>query len=97
VLYDKQGRVQRFTTQAQRDKWLNDDIKSLNAYEKAQSKRVEDLKKDLEGANKQLAEVMERSDEHVRNEEERRDNLRKMSEEVTELKKRVDDMQEQRK
>lgn len=97
VLYDKQGRAQRFTTQAQRDKFLNDDIKSLKAYEKAQSKRVEELRKDLEEAKTQLAEAMQRSEEHERSEEERRDNLRKMSEEVTALKKKVDDMAEQRK
>ena len=96
-MYAKQGRAQQFTTQAQRDRYLNDDIKSLKAYEKAQQKRVEDLRKEVDGGKQQLADVMARSEDHNRNEEERRENLRKMGEEVSALKKKVDDMQEQRK
>ncbi|KAK4689553.1 structural maintenance of chromosome 3 (chondroitin sulfate proteoglycan 6), partial [Tremellales sp. Uapishka_1] len=97
VLYAKQGRAQQFTTQAARDSYLNEEIKSLKAYEKAQQKRVDDLNKDVEGAKGQLAEVMAKSQELRRDEEERRDNLRKMGEEVSELKVQVDGMQEQRK
>jgi structural maintenance of chromosome 3 (chondroitin sulfate proteoglycan 6) len=97
VLYAKQGRAQQFSTQAARDKYLNDEIKALKVHEKTQQKRVEDLKKDVEGAKTQLAEVAARSAAHTKSEEERRETVRKMGEEVSELKATVDGMQEQRK
>ncbi|WWD18464.1 hypothetical protein CI109_102916 [Kwoniella shandongensis] len=97
VLFAKQGRSQQFNNQAARDRYLNDEIKALKAYEKDQQKRVDALRKDVESAKNQLAEVVERSEEQARGENERRDNLRKMSEEVTQLRANLDDMQEQRK
>lgn len=97
VLYAKQGRAQQFTTQAARDKYLNDEIKSLQAYEKTQQKRIDDLSKDVDGATEHLAEVMIRSEEQSQNQDEQRSRLRKMGEEVTELRTKVDGMQEERK
>ena len=97
MLYAKQGRVQQFTTKAARDKFLNDEIKSLKAYERAQQKRVEDLKKDVEGATAQLEEVVARAGEEAKGEEDRRAGLKKMSEDVSRLKGSLDQMQEQRK
>lgn len=58
---------------------------------------MEDLRKDVEGAKTQLAEVVGRSEEHTQNEEARREEMQRMGEEVSALKKKVDDMQEQRK
>ena len=97
VLYSKQGRSQQFATQAARDRYLNDEIKALRAHERAQLKRVEDLRHDVEGAKTQLAGVVARSEEHKQNEGERRENLRRMGQEVSELKAVVDGMQERRK
>lgn len=97
VLYAKQGRSRQFTTQAARDKYLHDEIKSLKGYEKTQQKRVEDLQKDVEGAKTQLEEVLIRSKQQASEDGERRENLRAMGEEVTKLKAEVDAMQEQRK
>ncbi|WVQ96685.1 hypothetical protein IAU59_003791 [Kwoniella sp. CBS 9459] len=97
VLFAKQGRAQQFTTQAARDKYLRDEIKSLQAYEKDQQKRVDSLQKDVENAKDQLTEVVARSEEQARSEGERRDNLRKMAEEITTLRTNLDGMQEQRK
>lgn len=97
VLYDKQGRSQQFRTQAERDTFLNAEIKSLKVYEKTQQKRIDDLKKDVDGAKESLADVIAKSEELQRGEDERRDMLRKMSEEVTQMKATVDGMQEKRK
>lgn len=97
MLYAKQGRSRQFSTQAARDKYLNDEIKSLKGYEKTQQKRVEDLQKDVEGAKSQLEEVMTRSRQQAREDTDRRENLRSMGEEVTKFKAEVDAMQEQRK
>jgi structural maintenance of chromosome 3 (chondroitin sulfate proteoglycan 6) len=97
ILYAKQGRSKQFANQAARDAYLTDEIKSLKAYEKTQQKRVDDLRKDVEGAKTQLAEAMARSEEGRKADDERRDKLRQMGEEVTETRKRIDVMQEQRK
>lgn len=97
VLYAKQGRSQQFATQAARDKFLKDEIKSLETFEKTQRKHVEDLRNDVEMAKKQLQDVVQRSEAQEKGEVEKRDNLRRMGEEVVELKKKVDQMQEQRK
>ncbi|KAK8858571.1 hypothetical protein IAR55_002800 [Kwoniella newhampshirensis] len=97
VLFAKQGRSQQFANQAARDRYLNDEINALKAYEKDQQKRVDALRKDVESAKNQLAEVVERSEEQSRGENERRENLRRMGEEVTQLRANLDGMQEQRK
>ncbi len=55
------------------------------------------MQDDVEGAKNQLLEVVERADAQTRSEEERRDNLRRMGQEASELKAAVDGMQEQRK
>jgi len=97
VLYAKQGRAQQFTTQAARDKYLRDEIASLQAYETTQQERVNDLASELGNAKQYLNEVLSRNEEQSQKSEERRDRLRNMSEEVTTLKEKVDGMQEQRK
>ena len=97
VLYAKQGRSRQFATQAARDKYLNDEIKSLRAYEKTQQKRVEDLSKDVEGAKTQLEEVMARSRSQAAEEADRRESLKTMGEDSTKLKAEMDAMQEQKK
>ena len=97
VLYSKQGRAQQFTTQVARDRYLNDEIKSLRGHETTQQKRVQDLGEDVAGAKVQLSEVVDRAEEQSRTEEERRENLRKMGQEISDLKHTVDGQQEQRK
>lgn len=97
MLYSKQGRAQQFTTQAARDRFLNAEIKSLRAHGRIQQTRVVDLRSDVEGARNQLTEVVERAQVHSRTEVERRENLRRMGQEVSDLKATVDRMQEQRK
>jgi structural maintenance of chromosome 3 (chondroitin sulfate proteoglycan 6) len=97
VLYAKQGRAQQFTTQAARDRYLNDEIKSLKAYEKAQQTRVDDLKKDVEGAKAHLADAMARSEEGRKGDDERRERLKTMGEEIARLRSQIEGLQEQRK
>lgn len=76
---------------------MTDEIKSLQAYEKSQQKRIEDLSKDVEGATEHLAAVLARSEEQSQQQDEQRNRLKRMGEEVTELKSKIDGMQEQRK
>ena len=97
VLYSKQGRAQQFTTQAARDRYLNAEIRSLRLHERTQQKCVEDLGVDVEGAKVQLSELVDRAEQQSRTEEERRESLRKMGQEISDLKAAVDGQQEQRK
>ncbi|WVR06340.1 hypothetical protein IAU60_003371 [Kwoniella sp. DSM 27419] len=97
VLFAKQGRAQQFPNQAARDRYLNGEIKSLKNFEKDQQKRVNALETDAESAKNQLNEVLSKSAEQAREEDARRANLKRMSEEVTSLKANLDGMQEQRK
>ncbi|ODO10119.1 hypothetical protein I350_02347 [Cryptococcus amylolentus CBS 6273] len=97
VLYAKQGRAQQFSTQAARDKYLKDEIKSLKAHEKDQSERVDTLGKEVLNGKQHLSEIVSRSEQQAKGEDERREELRKMGEKATKLKGDLDGMQEQRK
>lgn len=96
-MYSKQGRTQQFETKAERDTYLTGEIKSLKAYEKTQQKRIDDLQKDIDGAKGRFDEAAQRARQHNQGEQERRDKLRQMGEDVTKLKSEVDAMQEQKK
>ncbi|ORX40107.1 RecF/RecN/SMC [Kockovaella imperatae] len=97
VLYAKQGRSRQFTTQAARDKFLTDEIKALKGHEKAQQKRVSDLEKDVAEAKDGLRDLLARAEEQRRTDGENRESMAKMGEESTQLKAKLDEMQEQRK
>lgn len=97
TLYAKQGRAQQFTTQAARDRYLNDEIKALRTYEQTQQKRVDDLTKEVDGAKEHMAEVLARSESATQQEDERRTKFKEMSQEVLDLRSKVDNLQEKRK
>lgn len=97
MLHAKQGRSRQFSTQAARDKFLNDEIKSLKGYEKTQQKLVENLTTDVEGAKTQLEELMAATRQQAKEDAERRETLKNMGEEMAKHKGEVDAMQEQRK
>lgn len=97
MLYAKQGRARQFRSQAERDAYLSNEIKSLDSFEKQQQKTIADRKKDVEGAKAQLEEVAARSAEQQQDEEGQRETLKKMSEDQTKLKIDLDSMKEKRK
>lgn len=97
VLFAKQGRAQQFATQAARDEYLRDEIESLQEHEKNQTERVEILQKEVAGAKEQLAELSSKSDQQAQSENDRRENLKKMNEEVAQLQKNIASMHEQKK
>lgn len=97
VLHAKQGRSRQFATQAARDKFLADEIKSLKGYEKTQLKLVESLTSDVEGAKTQLEQLLASSRQQAKEDADRRENLKNMGEEMMKLKAEVDGMQEQKK
>lgn len=97
VLYAKQGRARQFRSQAERDAFLSDEIKSLESFQQQQQKTISERKKEVEGAKAHLEEVSARSEEQQQGEEGQRETLKQMSEEQTKLKIDLDTMKEKRK
>ncbi len=97
MLYAKQGRTRQFRSQAERDAYLNNEIKSLESYEKQQKKTIGDRERDVQGAKTHLEEVTKRSAEQQDGEEGQRETLKRMSEEQAKLKIDLDNMKEKRK
>jgi structural maintenance of chromosome 3 (chondroitin sulfate proteoglycan 6) len=59
TLHSKQGRAAQFSTQAERDRWLNKQVSDLQSYERAQAQRIESTKEELANARSRLKEVEE--------------------------------------
>ena len=97
VLYAKQGRSRQFPTQAARDAFLKDEIKSLEKHEKAQQKQIDSLTTDLDVARTQSSDADKQCQDLMANEDDRRENVRKMAEESSRLKRDIDEMQEHKK
>lgn len=96
-MFAKQGRAQQFATQAARDEYLRDEIKALEEHEKNQGLRVEILQKEVAGAKEQLAQLSAKSEQQAQGENDRRENLKKMNEEIAQLQTNIAGMHEQKK
>lgn len=57
ALFAKQGRVTKFRTVAERDKFLQGEISSMQAYKTSQSAALEGTKTELSGAENRLVEI----------------------------------------
>lgn len=97
VLFAKQGRARQFASQADRDQYLNKQIQGLQAFEQQQRKTINDLQRDVANARTSLEETAKRAKDQLQGEEERREQLKQMSEEAAKLKVDLDGMQEKRK
>lgn len=93
----KQGRVARYTSKAERDKFLKREISNLEAYEKSQRQSSEDSRAELAGAQNRLEEIERRGEEVLQNLEDRRDTMRSMVEQLNGLKEEHAKMTENRK
>lgn len=96
-LYAKQGRGSQFSSREDRDKWIQNELKSLSKQIKDkiahQSKLSEDLKRD---ANKQT-ELEKKIEEHTAEIEQMRTQIDEYNKQYYELKKKKDTLQASRK
>lgn len=93
----KQGRVARYTSKAERDKFLKKEIASIEAYEKTQMQTTEDARADLAAAQNRLQEMERKGEEVLQNLDDRRERLRALGEHVAGLKEENSKLTEHRK
>lgn len=97
ALYAKQGRLNRFKTRAERDRFLASEIASLGAFRTAQARALDGTRRELAGAQRSLAEVDERRGGVRVEAEEAREAARKAGEEAAQAKDEHAEMVERRK
>jgi structural maintenance of chromosome 3 (chondroitin sulfate proteoglycan 6) len=93
----KQGRVARYTSKAERDKYLKKEISNIEAYEVSQQQTIESAQSELVSANSRLQEYEIRSEEVVQNLEQRKERMKEMAEKAASLKEEQTRLTEQRK
>jgi structural maintenance of chromosome 3 (chondroitin sulfate proteoglycan 6) len=62
-LYAKQGRGSQFTSKAQRDEWIQKELKSLNKQIKDKTEQIDKLSDDLKKDSKKKTELEKKIDE----------------------------------
>jgi structural maintenance of chromosome 3 (chondroitin sulfate proteoglycan 6) len=62
-LYAKQGRGSQFTSKAQRDEWIQKELKSLNKQIKDKTEQIDKLSDDLKKDSKKKVELEKKIDE----------------------------------
>lgn len=97
TLYEKQGRLSRFRTRAERDAYLTNEIASLRAYQATQTASMEAAQRDLERARTTVGEIAGRTDGVQNKLEDRRERVRQISDELSEVKGKHSELVEKRK
>ena len=96
-MYEKQGRLTRFRTRAERDTFLRSEITSLHSYQASQTTNLEVAKADLEAARTKVHELAERTQGVQGRLEDRRERVRTIGEELTGIKEKHSELVEKRK
>ncbi len=97
ALYAKRGRLDKFRTKAERDRYLRAEIASMEQFRKAQAISLSGVKQELARAQQSLKEVEENMDDTQRRAEDARNQVRALSEEIAQLKDEQAEKTERRK
>ncbi|THH30921.1 hypothetical protein EUX98_g3237 [Antrodiella citrinella] len=97
ALFSKRGRMDRFRTKGERDRYLRAEIASVQAYQTAQKAAVEASKADLQTAKNSLAQIEQRLGQAQDTVEDGRDLIRRRADEISEAKDSQSTMSEKRK
>ncbi|CAL1707049.1 unnamed protein product [Somion occarium] len=97
ALYSKQGRLNRFRTKAERDRYLNGEIAGLEAYKTAQAQAFETTRNELENAKGALTDLEERVEAVQGRAEDGRSRVKELAENIARLKDEHAEMSERRK
>ena len=95
-LYAKQGRGSQFTSKAQRDEWIQKELKSLNKQIKDKTEQIERLDSDLTKDSKKKNELESRMDELTGEQDTHRSSIDDQNKGFYELKKKKDKLQSER-
>jgi len=95
-LYAKQGRGSQFTSKAQRDEWINKELKSLNKQIKDKTEQIDKLDSDLKKDSKKKLELESKMEELTGEQDTHRTSIDDQNKGFYELKKRKDKLQSER-
>ncbi|TFY79932.1 hypothetical protein EWM64_g4080, partial [Hericium alpestre] len=85
ALYAKQGRLNRFRTRAERDKFLQQEITSIQSHQRSQTTALDATRRELETARRSLTEVATRLDGVQDRAEDGRNKVKELSEQLAKL------------
>ncbi|KAG8980084.1 Structural maintenance of chromosomes protein 3, partial [Tulasnella sp. 427] len=97
ALSAKQGRVTLYKTKADRDKYLKNEINSIDTYERSQQRTLDEARAELASAQNRLEELDQKAEEVGQSLEDRRERLRQMGEQAAQTKEEHSKLTEQRK
>ncbi|KAI0718995.1 structural maintenance of chromosome protein 3 [Cerioporus squamosus] len=97
ALYAKRGRLDKFRTKAERDRYLRAEIASMEQFRKAQANSLSGVEQELARAQQSLREVDENMDDTQRRAEDARNQVRVLGEEIAQLKDQQAEKTERRK
>ncbi|KAL6310468.1 structural maintenance of chromosome protein 3 [Sparassis latifolia] len=97
ALYSKRGRLNRFRSKGDRDRFLRGEIASMEEYRNSQAAALDDLRGDLNSARRALQEVEEKLEGGQERVEDGRRRARELGEQVARLKDEHAEHSEKRK
>ncbi|KAH8083787.1 structural maintenance of chromosome protein 3 [Cristinia sonorae] len=97
ALFSKRGRLDRFRTKAERDRFLRGEIASVEAYRVSQDAVLTATKNDLVTARRSLEEIVEKLGQAEETVEDGREQMRKLTEDIAKAKDKHATMSEKRK
>lgn len=96
-LYAKRGRLEKFRTRAERDRYLRAEIASVENHSRGQAAALENTRQELDQARAALAEVEQRAENAVDRAEDGRRRAKELGEQLAQLKDEQAELSERRK
>ncbi|KAI0342003.1 RecF/RecN/SMC protein [Trametopsis cervina] len=97
ALYGKRGRLEKFRTRAERDRYLRAEIASVEAYSASQDSALQSSRQELAQAQAALQEIQERAAGAVDRVEDGRQRAKELGEQLSALKDEHSELTERRK
>lgn len=97
ALFSKRGRLDRFRSRAERDRYLTEEIASLEAYRASQSAALQGVRNELESVRALLAETDEKIEGAEERTEDVRTRIRDLGDQIAQLKDDHGEKSERRK
>ncbi len=97
ALQEKQARVGRFRTRAERDNYLKGEIASLQAFQNSQSAELERAEEDIVSAKQRIQDLQTRSNGVQQRLEDRREKTKEIGDELAGVKEKHAELVERRK
>ncbi|KAL5530813.1 SMC3 [Sanghuangporus sanghuang] len=97
MLYEKQGRLSRFRTRAERDQFLSSELASLRAYKDKQEVNLRAAERDLQASRESLSALQKKSKDVQERLEDRRGKGKELTEELSKVKEKHAELLEKRK